>query len=368
MSVLTAFSDKKDLVEAVAELRNEIGSQKTYFLVFFASSKYDSNALASEIAKAFPNVPHIGCTTAGELISGKMSQEAIVAMGFDSEVLKGVRVNVVENMTDPGQNLPTVLADFQNYFGQSLLDLPVEEYVGIILTDGMSLSEEKMMDALGNESNIIFIGGSAGDDLAFQKTYVMANGKAYSNAAALAVLQPTVGYDIIKTQSFKVTDNQLVPTKVNEEIREVLEFNNQPARVAYAQSIGVAPDQANQYFMKHPVGLIADGDPYVRSPQQFKGDNMVFYCSVTEGMELSLLEAGNIIDDTRKALEIQTDAHTAGIINFHCILRTLELREKNLEEPYGQLFKDIPTIGFSTYGEQYIGHINQTSTMLVFKK
>jgi len=50
-----------------------------------------------------------------------------------------------------------------------------------------------------------------------------------------------------------------------------------------------------------------------------------------------------------------------------CILRTLELESKGITEAYGKLFTDIPTIGFSTYGEEYIGHINQTSTMLVFK-
>ncbi len=57
----------------------------------------------------------------------------------------------------------------------------------------------------------------------------------------------------------------------------------------------------------------------------------------------------------------------SAIINFHCILRTLELEQKNLTEEYGRIFSGIPTIGFSTYGEEFIGHINQTSTMLVFQ-
>ena len=57
----------------------------------------------------------------------------------------------------------------------------------------------------------------------------------------------------------------------------------------------------------------------------------------------------------------------SGIINFNCILRTLELGQKGLTEDYGKLFEVAPTVGFSTYGEQYIGHINQTATMLVFR-
>ena len=73
--------------------------------------------------------------------------------------------------------------------------------------------------------------------------------------------------------------------------------------------------------------------------------------------------------DTRAAIRSkQTElGKISGMINFHCILRTLELEEKGLTEAYGQLFADIPTIGFSTYGEQYIGHMNQTSTILVFQ-
>jgi hypothetical protein len=54
-----------------------------------------------------------------------------------------------------------------------------------------------------------------------------------------------------------------------------------------------------------------------------------------------------------------------GLINFHCILRTLELKAKGQTAAYGALFTKLPTIGFSTYGESYVGNINQTSTMLL---
>jgi len=120
--------------------------------------------------------------------------------------------------------------------------------------------------------------------------------------------------------------------------------------------------------MHNPVGLVFEGEPFVRSPQQVKGDKLAFYCSVKEGMELSLLESTDIIASTKKALENtrKEPGGISGIINFNCILRTLELNQKELAEAYGNLFAAEPTVGFSTYGEQYIGHINQTATMLVF--
>ena len=45
----------------------------------------------------------------------------------------------------------------------------------------------------------------------------------------------------------------------------------------------------------------------------------------------------------------------------------LELKAKDQLAAYGQVFKDLPTVGFSTYGEEYIGHLNQTSTILLLE-
>jgi hypothetical protein len=57
----------------------------------------------------------------------------------------------------------------------------------------------------------------------------------------------------------------------------------------------------------------------------------------------------------------------SGLISFNCILRTLELEQKGRTAEYGKLFEDTLMIRFSTYGEEYIGHINQTTTMMVLK-
>jgi hypothetical protein len=96
---------------------------------------------------------------------------------------------------------------------------------------------------------------------------------------------------------------------------------------------------------------------------------MAFYCAVKAGMPLSLLESSDIVADTAQALADKTAAlgRVAGVVNFNCILRTLELDAKGKSAEYGAVFADVPTVGFSTYGEAMIGHINQTSTMLVFK-
>jgi hypothetical protein len=251
-----------------------------------------------------------------------------------------------------------------------MAEMNSHEYVGLVLVDGLSGAEEKLMEMIGDITNVVFIGGSAGDDLKFTSTSLFAKGECYSNAAVLALMKPGTDFTFIKTQSFCNLGKKLEVTKADKEKRVVHEFNGKPAAVAYAEVVGASVEEASKFFMHNPVGLVIEGEPYVRSPQQIKENgSMAFYCGVGEGMELSLLESTDIIKDTRASIDkaVAELGQASGIINFNCILRTLELKQKNLTGEYGALFSAIPTVGFSTYGEAYIGHINQTATMLVFK-
>jgi hypothetical protein len=193
---------------------------------------------------------------------------------------------------------------------------------------------------------------------------VAVNGKVITGPGAMALLYVPGGFDLIKTQSFCTTGKTLTPTRVDRKTRAVLEFDGKPAAQAYAEAVGVTSvGEAANAFMTNPLGLMAGDEPFVRSPQRIDGDKVHFYCSVHEGVELAVLKGQNIVADTEKALS-QTQFRS--LIVFNCILRTLDLKNQGKTEAFGKLFTK-PTIGLSTYGEAFIGHINQTATILALR-
>ncbi|MBK7001454.1 MAG: FIST C-terminal domain-containing protein [Rhodoferax sp.] len=357
--ITTASSLNPDTTQAVAELAGKLTSNNPALVVVFFSARHAASEVARLVQAAWPQAHSIGCSSSGEITNGAMTDGGMVAMLIDTATLPAMRIALVDDMGNPER------VDAACQALGDILQGDYDQHIGIVLMDGMSGMEEKVMDRLGDVTDLRFIGGSAGDDLAFKATQVFADGVAYSNAAVLAVLQVPAGYRIIKTQSFVCAGKKLIPTKVDAAKREVLEFDGKPALQAYAQAVQAAnAEEAAAHFMSNPVGLMDGNDPYVRSPQMFDGDALKFYCAVSPGVELELLQSTDIIADTAQALaQTNADGKVVGILNFHCILRTLELKAKNQTQAYADLFT-LPTVGFSTYGEADIGHINQTSTMI----
>jgi hypothetical protein len=359
--IKSALSNAVRTADAIDELAGVFKGVDPTLVVIFFSSRYPAGEVASLARAAWPNARTIGCSTSGEIVTGAMADGCMSAMVIDKTTVPLVEIAIVDDMS----NLATVNAACQSL--GDILYADHETHVGLVLMDGMSGKEEIVMDRLGDLSDLRFIGGSAGDDLAFKASHVFADGVALQNAAVLAVMHVPAGYRIIKTQSFCRTGKSLTPTKVNAEKREVVEFDGKPASQAYMEAVGVSSlDDAARHFMSNPVGLMNGDDPYVRSPQAFDGQALKFYCAVSAGVDLELLQSTDIIADTRSALaDANRDGKVIGLLNFNCILRTLELKSRNKTADYGALFT-IPTAGFSTYGEADIGHINQTATMVAF--
>lgn len=343
-----------DMAAVAAQIKNSLPAKPT-LLLYFHSVAFDAAAVAATLAGIYPGVPSIGCSTAGEIATGRMLDGSLVVAAFTADVVpKAEVVGIVGN--DVKSALATLASRFDNVDHRT--------HVGIILMDGLSGKEEQIMESLGDCTDLTFVGGSAGDDLKFAKTFVAANGNLLAGAGALALLHVPAGFDLIKTQSFCTTGKTLTPTRVDRAARAVLEFDGKPAAQAYAEAVGADSAAAAAHaFMDAPLGLMAGDEPFVRSPQRIENDKLHFYCGVMEGVELAVLKGTDIVADTGRAL---AGSNRRALVVFNCILRTLELKDQGKTEAFGKLFTG-PSIGFSTYGEAYIGHINQTATMLALR-
>ena len=364
MAIQVVYSEKTAVKEAVSEIKDKLEATSPKLVVFFASSSYEPNQVSKMMKDSFDSARVIGCSTSGELISGKVLKNSIVAMSIPAEHINDTKVEVLTGINKK-PDVKKAVKSFEKYFKEKMDDS--SNMVGIILTDGLSGAEEKIMYEMGTVTDVPFIGGSAGDDLKFKATYVYADGKAYTNASVLLLIETKNGFSTLKTQSFKSTGKTLTATDVDEAKRMVKKFDGKPAIEAYAEAIGKKKEEAANSFMHNPVGLMVDNNPFVRSPQRTEKDNIFFYCNIEKGTKLEVLESVDIIKHTEKDLKnkLKETGKIAGMVNFHCILRTLELEQKKQTAAYGNLFKSIPTVGFSTYGEVYMYHMNQTSTITI---
>ncbi len=368
MAVKIVSATEDDASSAVEKVIDEARGISPSFVLWFASPTLDPGTVAEALSGGFPGATTLGCTSSGELVSGKMLKGSLVALVADEDTVVGAHAELIDDVTRE-ESTKAALSRLAEKAGESSpAQLDPEKFVGLVLQDGMSGAEELVMANLTGASNVAFVGGSAGDDLAFEQTRVFVGSSGGSGSAAIALIEPKNGFKILKTQSFEVKGSVLEVTACDPDTRTVITFNGKPAAEEYARVLGISIEALPSAFGRNPLGLVVDGgEPFVRSPREIQGTKVAFYCQVLEGMKLHLLQATDIVEQTKRDLSeaLATFGDCSAIINFHCILRTLELESVGACDAYADLFRSIPTVGLSTYGESYVGHINQTSTMVL---
>ena len=212
---IKAAHSTRPLPEAVQDLQAQCGDSNPRLVLFFASTKYEPQLISAGLQAAFPQACVVGCSTAGELAAGKMMTGAVVAMFFPADVVEDAAVAVVENLgSEP--NVQKAFAEFERHFQLPVSSLDLTRHVGLVLIDGLSGAQERLMEKIGDRSDILFVGGSAGDDQKFQKTHICKGGRAYTDAAVLVLLRLKNGFEILKTQSFLPAGRHLIATQVDE--------------------------------------------------------------------------------------------------------------------------------------------------------
>lgn len=354
--------------EVVAGLRGADAAA----VVFFAAPTHDGQRIARELEQAFPGAPVVGCTTAGEFSEAAMGDGGVSAVALPRAIVRRAVSAMGDFRDGVDEGVRKALHSLSQHWSVPLRELDPSRHVGIVLIEGMHGHEERINEILGNEAPLLsFVGGTAGDDLKFQRTEVFRGSESTANGLALLLLELDVPYTVLKTCSYEKLGKKLTITRVDDVERIVWEIDGRPAAEAYAEALGTTADRLDAAeFSTYPVALVMNDEPWIRCVQQVKnGGGLSFACRLVEGMEVEVMRNTDIIAETTSAVReavARVGGKASGAVLFNCAWRKLEVEKKGLAREFLGSLGGVRCAGFHTYGESWLGHMNCTLTGVIF--
>ncbi|WP_426410309.1 FIST N-terminal domain-containing protein [Bradyrhizobium ganzhouense] len=366
--VAVAKSKAATIDEAVLDLAAQLPSEDLALILVFVSPHYEPHRFIAAFSRQFDTTPVCGCTTAGELAPDGWDENSVVALAFSrtdfSAVVRPI-LNLDSFRVEDGRR---IVGELRHELLHVSPQMDHGNSFGLVLIDGLCRREEAVMSAIyASLDDIPVVGGSAGDGLRFEKTWVFFGGKAYTNAALLILLNTSLPFRVFKCDNFEPMPQKMVVTEADIERRTVKELNAEPAAEEYSRMVGIMDAKLDPFsFASHPVLVRVGGSYYARSIQRVEPDGSLhFFCAIDEGMVLTTATSRSLVGSTREVFA-QTQNQIGEVslyIGFECLLRRLDAEQHQLARDMSELYLQHRVVGFHTYGEQFGSmHVNQTFT------
>lgn len=349
--------------EAATKAIERMGSKKPDFVFLFSTEVFDPKKLLAGVRSITGDTKLIGCCTAGVIVDGEMSAEAVGVMTIKSNEIKfypAIECNIKEKGREAGISLGRKLSKKTSLKKYNTL---------LILPDGITGTITSIVNNLYSilGADYKFSGAGAGDNIKFLRTYQFFNNKIHSNSVVAVIIASEKKQGIGVRHGWKPMGRPLIITKSERNI--IYEFDGQPAFRVYSEFFGsrinLTIENFGAFAMKHPLGLIERDEFTIRDPIQVqKNGSIVCVGDVPEnsivrimkGNKRSLITAAT---EAVKESKIQCTSKPIVAFVFDCVSRIL-LHGKNAKKEINkirtEIGKEIPIIGFYAFGE--IGAIN----------
>lgn len=367
--------------KAAQKIAADLAAAAPSLIVFFAATNYDPDTLAREVQAAFPGAVTFGCTSSGEAVGDKMLRQSVTAMAFAPEVFEhcGMALVLEDGPASEADgvfgSVDAAMKAVAEGTNETLLDLDYRRYVGFMLVESISRFSQNVIERVGELTNVLYVGGVAGDDYKFSgETRVFFKGKAYRRAAVIGLWKPTKGFSLLKTQAAEAFGKTFTITRADEDKHIVWELDGKDAAPVYLEALGVPPEQAGDVsiydFDVNPPALIIDGEPFLFAIfEQVEGKGLRMFAAAKKGQRLTATRVGDLLKTTGEALAgaRREAGDVSAILHVNCVARTTGLEQQGSRDAYGKLFGDVPSVSFASYGEVYVGLVAMTSPMILFK-
>ena len=376
----TGTSKNSDATEAGREAVDlaikQIGG-KPDLIIIYSSVVYDQEKMLAGANAAAGGAMIVGCSDAGEITEHGVTSNQVAAMAFSSDQMKfvtGLGQGIKGNEHKAGM---AAALDVKN-------KAPEAPKMFIMLSDGLSGNGTSIIrgiqEVLGEHLPIM--GGSAGDDFKAQKTYQYYGDKVLNDAVVGIGLCGKFTYAVGVEHGWEPIGLPMKVTKSENNI--IKEIDGRPALKIYEEALGKTKEELMKTLvtiaMYYPLGMSVPGsdDVLIRYISATNDqEELIAAAEVPEGSEVRLMLCGaeKALWSSKKAAEnalAQLKGSTPkAILIFSCIARLLLLGSRVNEEitPIQEVLgKDVPLLGFYTYGEQapFKGDINPSVCHTVF--
>ncbi|MBI3997234.1 MAG: FIST C-terminal domain-containing protein [Candidatus Omnitrophica bacterium] len=372
LTATIGWSERPDAAQAGAEAaqqaRDQLSCVTPQLAIVFGSSWFRQTALLQGVRSVLGDVPLVGESTAGEITTqGPSSHSCVVVLlgasapwcstGMDAEIDRAPR--------EAGQQAAyAAVRGFQ-----------ARQRAGFLLFgDGLVTSYAEVVrgiqETLGTSA--LIVGGMAGDDLRFTKTYQYCDGRVLSRAVVGVLVGGPVKLGVGIEHGFLPISKPRRITRAS--ANRLLELDHQPAASVYEEYFGpelvarMRREGLTRQAIAYPLGIQRDASTQwlLRNVISFEGDGSLA-CSgeIFEDAWLQLM-----IGSRELALEAASKAaqqavrplnHVACVLIFDSAVRRTLLGSRcaaleiaRIREAVGP---SVPLAGCYTYGEQApLGH------------
>ena len=360
--VVVTHSDDPDSQSAVDEILEQCLADLAGIVpqagILFAAIDFEHELILNQIHQTFPDLELIGCTTDGE-ISSKLGfqQDSLTLMLFCADTVKisaGVGQATQHNPIAAAQQAVQQATANMTIIPQLCIPLPAS-----YIADGSTANGDDILtglkQALGEQVPII--GGTAGDQYRFKKTYQFFRNQVLTDALPILIFSGDIQFSYGIACGWTPTGRKSIVTKSKG--TALYEIDGKPALEFYQRHLGHRPPTA-----ENPLAVY-EGDSdryYMRVPSTYeqKSGAINFLGDVPEQATVRITDINRdeVIYAAKtsfnNALANYPGAQPQAVLLFSCCCRRWLLGTR-VKEEY-QLVRDafateLPICGFYTYGE-----------------
>lgn len=329
--------------------------------IVFSSSKFDQKEMLSGVKEVSKDVPLIGCSTAGEITSAGAAEGSVAVMAIQSDS--------VDFTIGKGGDLKTGVREAGAQLAKDITGRAKDKVNCLLmLTDVLNGNGAEVVrgiqDILGSDA--LIVGGAAGDDFSFKQTFEYYNDDISSSTVVGVGLSGNVGIGIGVRHGWVSIGMPMKATKSEGAVLK--ELDGRPAVSIYEDYFGKKAEELREeplakLAITYPLGMSVEGSDelLIRDPITVDAEGAITCAAeIPEGAEVRLMIGSKeeaIVaakDAAQKALAQLAGKTPRVAIIFNCIARRKlfgRYANDEITAIQGILGKDVPVIGFYTYGE-----------------